>query len=321
MQFVIFAPPYDYTRRAYDEIIDDGDIHYINYFVDSNNKIIRLLSHLCYSKYEKYLPLKKSFWNPFHFIEKSKRNDNQYIFLFYDGLATRYMTDGSNYITYLKRKYASAKFVWYTVNPMHGRETNLEKEKSIFDVLITFDSYDSDRYDIAYYPNFMSEINVETDNEIEASDVYFLGAAKDRLEILLQVYDYLSEAGLKCIFVITGVTKTNVIYRPGIIYCNGISYYENIKYIKKTKCILEIVNEGQNGSTLRTMESIIYNKKLITNNYSLRNQDYYIEDNMLFLSQIDNINDFLKKEVIINDSIRAKIRPRSFLNFVKKCCS
>jgi len=47
-------------------------------------------------------------------------------------------------------------------------------------------------------------------------------------------------------------------------------YEENLEYIKRSKCLLEIMQEGGNGYILRTCEAVAYNKKIITNNKILK---------------------------------------------------
>lgn len=71
-----------------------------------------------------------------------------------------------------------------------------------------------------------------------------------------------------------------------------------LKNTLKSKCILEIVPEGITGSTLRVSESIIYRKKLLTNNKSLLNNKFYNPSHMFVFDNIDDkILEFMKKEV------------------------
>ena len=64
-----------------------------------------------------------------------------------------------------------------------------------------------------------------------------------------------------------------------------------------SRSITEIVISGQEGLTLRVMESIFLKKKLITNNLEIRNKNIYNPNNIFILGE-DNIKDlpsFLKK--------------------------
>ena len=95
---------------------------------------------------------------------------------------------------------------------------------------------------------------------------------------------------------------------------NTLSYEEVITKIKKSKCLLEINLEGQEGITLRTLEALFFNKKLITNNIKIKEYDFYNENNIYVINDknISNetlieIKTFLKlKKQKINDEILKK---------------
>ena len=70
----------------------------------------------------------------------------------------------------------------------------------------------------------------------------------------------------------------------------------------------EIVQPGQGGLTIRTLEALFYNKKLITNNESITEYDFYNADNIFIYKEqdcnIDALKSFLKKNnVIIEQNI------------------
>ena len=54
--------------------------------------------------------------------------------------------------------------------------------------------------------------------------------------------------------------------RKGIIYNQLIDYNQILDELQKFDTVLEVVQPGQVGVTLRYYEAITYNKKLITNN-------------------------------------------------------
>ena len=70
-------------------------------------------------------------------------------------------------------------------------------------------------------------------------------------------------------------------YSPFIAYSNVIAT------IKKSGAILEILQEGQEGYSLRVMESLFFNKKLISNNPLLKHAPFYNSNNIFI---IDNLN-------------------------------
>lgn len=66
------------------------------------------------------------------------------------------------------------------------------------------------------------------------------------------------------------------------------------------KCILDIVRDGQTGYTMRTMESIVFKKKLLTNNPYVKTMPEYAAGNMFILGEdsVDELKDFLNKEYV-----------------------
>ena len=68
--------------------------------------------------------------------------------------------------------------------------------------------------------------------------------------------------------------------------------YEDIqRIIMESKCILELQMEGQSGCTLRTLESMFLNRKLITNNKDIVNYDFYNPNNIFVIENADDFKD------------------------------
>ena len=57
-----------------------------------------------------------------------------------------------------------------------------------------------------------------------------------------------------------------------------------------SKAVLDIVQEGQIGLTIRTMETLCLHKKLITNNKDIVNYDFYNKNN-IFIIGVDSFDD------------------------------
>ncbi|OTP86822.1 hypothetical protein B5S41_13200, partial [Gilliamella apicola] len=93
--------------------------------------------------------------------------------------------------------------------------------------------------------------------------------------------------------------KSNITFKQSEYYNLGqkISYFDNIEKVKQNDIILEIVQIGQTGVTLRAIEAILFNKKLITTNKSIKEYDFYNPGQIFILEDqnyIDIIN-FLHK--------------------------
>lgn len=111
--------------------------------------------------------------------------------------------------------------------------------------------------------------------DIKGQGLYFIGYEKGRTA-LLQKYKSIFEAfGLPCTF---------LIYKRRD---KGISYEENIERVARCQCIVDITID-QAGLSLRPLEALFFNKKLITNNKGIKQYSFYHPDNIFILEE-DNI--------------------------------
>lgn len=81
-----------------------------------------------------------------------------------------------------------------------------------------------------------------------------------------------------------------------------MSYSLLLDYVAKSKAILDIVQEGQEGLTLRSMEALFFEKKLITNNQSIIKEKFYRKENIFIIGhdKIDEIEEFMNAAYIKN---------------------
>lgn len=73
---------------------------------------------------------------------------------------------------------------------------------------------------------------------------------------------------------------------------------ENLINISKSKALLEILQDGQKGDSLRFMESLYFKKKLITNNIMIKTNRFYHKNNIFIfgIDDIDHLKEFLSLE-------------------------
>ena len=76
-----------------------------------------------------------------------------------------------------------------------------------------------------------------------------------------------------------------------------MSYVENLNHIRQTKALLEIMQQGGHGYTLRTCEAIMYDKKMITNNPEIKNAEFYSSDRISVFEDVNEIDaEFVLRE-------------------------
>lgn len=145
--------------------------------------------------------------------------------------------------------------------------------------LYTFDEKDVLEYNIEYNTTIYSKYIFLENKELEY-DIYFVGKEKGRYKIIKELEDNFNTYDLKFYNYI--ITKENNLPR--------VSAEDNLNNISKSKAILDILQEGQSGLTLRVLESIFLKKKLISNNQALVDYEFYNPNNM-FIIGIDLFED------------------------------
>ena len=319
-KFVIIGASGYYEFGYHDVMNHPNVVYHSTYLSGIKSMLNRELVKLNFSrKINKWLhyPLSACV-NPILFPHQFSTTD-KICFLFFE---SHFMIYYSNYIQYLRKKFPNCKVVLFLQDILGTKkEIDVNKIKVIFDLIVSYDKGNCDEYHFLYHPTPMSYMPVAENPSIPVSDVYFCGKAKSRYPLIHKIYRTLTEKGVKCDF--------NVIELPadaekveGINYMDsGISYLQNIQHVTKSKCILEIMQEGASGYTPRLWESIVYDRILITNNQSLETSEFYKNNNMLIISDEDinseKLLHMLKDKVIYSDDDKNRLSPINLLQFIQ----
>lgn len=144
----------------------------------------------------------------------------------------------------------------------------------------TFDAEDAKRYGFNYINQVYRSMK-KHQQEVPSTDVFFIGQDKSRAVILNQMRSVLEEQGISYDFYIITDKHTSVIAEMADYYRKQeLSYEESLALLDKSKCIIEIIQKGQGGITLRTLEAAFLGKKLITNNSNIYVSDLYHPSNI-----------------------------------------
>ncbi|MCM1059371.1 MAG: hypothetical protein NC452_03660 [Eubacterium sp.] len=168
------------------------------------------------------------------------------------------------------------------------KDFNIDELTSTFDVVCTYNAIDAQKYGFSLAPSRLYNFEwVRSDEDIPESDVFFVGLNKNRLDKLLKVYEICTQKGLKCDFYISDVGNDKMKYADKIVYNKRISYEEVLKRCKKTKCIVNLIQTGAEGITLRDQEAIGMNKCLITDNPAILDSDFYTREKVIWFDNIE----------------------------------
>lgn len=174
----------------------------------------------------------------------------------------------------VKPEVKKCLWIWNPVKPQ-----DREKMHCVYDAITktgfeisTFDKGDSELYNQKLYSQFFRMKQNLSDIK-EEYDFYFIGFEKNRSQIIRELKEKLKD--FRCYFkVIHNVSEC-------------VPYAINIENIKKTRCIIEIVQQGQTGITLRPLEALACRKKLLTTNKSIKQFDFYSSNNIFIVGEDD----------------------------------
>lgn len=244
-------------------------------------------------------------------FKKNNNLENYEIILIFDPAINK------NYLEYISNLYPQKKIILWYWNPVrysiNPKEINNKIEKWSYSL------QDCNKYDLYYNTTFyFKELTAKYNMNIFKLqyDIYFIGKNKGRLEMLLKYKKEFEALGLSTNFHITP-DKWYEKWK-NLKYKHNIDYDKVIDQILKSKSILDIIQDENDGLTLRTMESIFFEKKLITNNKTIRNYDFYCNENIFILGE-ENILElpaFLKSPYLKLDS--SIIDKYDFKNWILK---
>lgn len=189
---------------------------------------------------------------------------------------------------------------WNTVNSTTIRLMTLQNKNIKFH---TFDKNDSNRFKM-YLHNQIYRFpdKIPLDSEI-IYDFFFIGANKNRLQYIISLNNQLINWGYKTKIILFDKNKKlrcdngiEVIYKE-------IDYERVIELISQSRVLLDITKDNQIGLTLRSLEGLFFNKKVITNNMQVPFLPFYNSSNFLVLTKEltkDKLDSFFNSKYIEN---------------------
>jgi hypothetical protein len=240
---------------------------------------------------------------------------------FYFIVSARYYESyGDLMVNYLRQTFKDCRIFCYFTDLVSNHRFTPEQKEHLFDGFFSFEKSDAEKYGIIHLELPYSRIELEKKKTTPESDVFFIGAAKDRLKTILSVYEQLVNNGFKCVFFITDVNDKEKVYADKIIYNKSIDYLEVIEYICCTRCILEVMQDGGKSPTLRPLEAVCYNKKLLTNCNEISEKSYYNPKYMSIFTDSKNIDIkfLIDRNEIVNYNYAEKLSPIEMVKKINK---
>lgn len=201
------------------------------------------------------------------------------------------------YKPYLNKMLSSFRgrkvlFFW---NPSEDLFTNNNPDRirALFDSIYSFDKEDCRTYQMEFCNSVYTSQIRPVSHKLQY-DICFIGTDKGRMELLRKWYELFRSKGLVCKFYIYSGKYCEKLdgWELG---SRWITYGEYLDWISRSKCILDITQDGQNGFSMRVMESIFLKKKLITNNKAILKSDLYHKSNVFLagMESWDKLEEFM----------------------------
>lgn len=176
-------------------------------------------------------------------------------------------------------------YVWNTIVDVHTKlYRNIIKTKSL--PVYSFDKQDCARFGLKYNSMVYSHQIVDKyqadKEEHEKYSLFFVGYDKGRKERLEEIKAYLDKWDMNYYFRIMDQNE-------------WMEYPNYISLLHHSTAILDVVQKGQTGLTIRVMESMFFKKKLVTTNGCIKDYDCYHPSNVFILGEdkLEHLPEFL----------------------------
>jgi hypothetical protein len=286
-EYILIAPGSDYVSVCFNDLKTVPGCKYINYVIsESCSPLSKMIHHIHFSfSLNRYfdLPL-QCLWRKKYALQKEILDEKKkYCIIFTDISACRVDTG------YLRKLHSiqNVTMVLSHGNLVCTKERMLKNRYKYFSAIFSFDKGDCAKYGFYPYTTYYSKINLDTSG-IKESDMFFVGVSKDkRHEKLVHLFHNMKDKNLTPDFYIANHKELSN-REEGIHYNEWLNYKDVLGKVLKTRCLLEIVGEKQDGLTLRSIEAICYNKRLITDNPAVKRLKYY---DKRYIQYVQNIED------------------------------
>ena len=228
----------------------------------------------------------------------------------------------SGYLKKMKTSFPHTKACWFFSDLVSSYpKINIERMKNEFDLILSFDPEDAERYGFIYCPLPYSATpqGKAWQKQPVNKDVFFIGRAKQRLDQIFAVYEKLRNAGLYCDFHIADAPSDLQRFAGEIDYCSLLPYEDCLQMALSSRCILELLQEpDHHGYTARTAEALVYGRKLLSNNLRLKTASFYDPKQIHLFSRPEEID----PAFLINDwqpvSAPTLFSPRRTLELIEE---
>lgn len=224
-------------------------------------------------------------------LKKIRNNHYDYILFIKCEMATE------NILIKFRKTFREAKMCLYLWDSIKN-VPNIKKKFKYFDYISSFDRYDCIKEPILNFRPlfFADEFNFRNKEDLKKCDykydLCFIGTIhSDRYKILLNIMKQAKKHNLK-VFVYPYLQSKFIYYFYKIVKkefkstkitdfrFEKLSNKEIADIVRLSKAVIDIQHPKQTGLTMRTIEMVGMNKKVLTTNEDITNYDFYAPSNI-----------------------------------------
>ena len=210
-------------------------------------------------------------------------------------------------------------FLLNSTGSMAYSEPNIHSkvESYRWNTILTFDPHDAERNHWIYTGlcNYSKQkLPVAQCSSKPKSDIFYAGSIMGpRGKTLLQLLDSFNANNVNCQYICPKIY--NLSFENGVpkglqLIPKRISYQKILEKTISANCILEVLQDGQAGSSLRYCEAVCYNKKLLTTNKEIIKYPFYDSRYMKVFSDVSDIDfDWVRKAESIDYGYHDEFSP------------
>lgn len=218
--------------------------------------------------------------------------------------------------THLKIKKYTSNYKTYLYDSIDRYDNKKLIEKKVFDTIYSFDKKDASKYNLEFISNY---IHLEKKNETVKTqfNVFSISSIDDRYATFNTIIDYFDKNNISHQTIFYDKKNPKILKDSATFINKTLNHYEIQEKMEESDIILDVVRKNQTGLSFRIFDALALNKKLITTNQSIKEYDFYNENNICVIDK-NNIsipNDFLNTQYEkLSDEIYKKY---SIENWVK----
>ncbi|WP_027488330.1 hypothetical protein [Allorhizobium undicola] len=174
----------------------------------------------------------------------------------------------------------------------------LQQVKALGYPIFSFDPQDCRDHGFGFYRQYAARLP-DVSLPDEEADFCFFGRDKGRREQVEELARQLQGKGFKTAATFVRTDRPKGFFKRKLNRKKpNIPYRDYLAASLSARCIIDILQPGQSGLTLRPLEAMLYQRKLLTNNRVVASEPLYHPDNIFILKDgdsLEGIEDFMKR--------------------------